>query len=97
MLLASVASFTTLFRHALIALGNDSEKQPLGRREAVQALAARLQFDLSGVEQVLEVRERKSKAKRLDVRDVCARYLAGIEKVAAAVDQALDSDASGRG
>jgi hypothetical protein len=88
-LLHSVPSFATLFRHALTALGG---KPAPGRAEAVQALAQRLQFDPSAIQQALDVRERKADPKGLDVKDVCARYLAAIEKVAAAVDQALDSE-----
>lgn len=91
-LLHSVPSFVTLFRHALIALGGNPAP---GRAEAVQALAQQLQFDPSAIRQALEVRERKADPKKLDVKDVCARYLAAIEKVAAAVDQALDSETHG--
>jgi len=90
--LHSVPSFATLFRHAVIALGGDSNT---GRRDAIQALAQRVQFDPSAMQQALDVRERKADPKKFDVNDVCARYLAAIEKVAAAVDQALDSEASG--
>jgi hypothetical protein len=88
-LLHSVPSFATLFRHALIALGGNPAP---GRADAVQALAQQLQFDPSAIQQALDVRERKADPKKLDVKDVCARYLAAIEKVAAAVDQALDSE-----
>ena len=90
--LHSVPSFTTLFRHALIVLGGAS----LARREAVAALAKRLQFDASAIGQALDVREGKVNRKDLNVPDLCARYLAVIEKVTAAVDQALDSEASGQ-
>lgn len=87
-LLHSVPSFATLFRHALIALGRES---PSGRREAIQQLSKQVQFDPSAMLQVLDVREGKADGKKLDVKDLCARYLAAIEKVAAAVDQALES------
>ena len=98
LLLRSVPSFGTLFRHALIALG---ETPPLGRREAVDALSMRLGFDLSAIHRALDVREhdvreQKSDRKKIDVNDLAARYLAAIEKVTAAVDEALDSEASGR-
>jgi Nucleotidyltransferase domain len=98
LLLRSVPSFGTLFRHALIALG---ETPPPGRREAVDALSMRLGFDLSAIHRALDVREhdvreQKSDRKKIDVNDLAARYLAAIEKVTAAVDEALDSEASGR-
>jgi hypothetical protein len=87
----SVPSFATLFRHALIAVGDVA---PRGRREALQALSTKMKFDLSSVYQLLDVRERKADAKKMQVQDLAARYLAAIEKVTAAVDEALDSDAS---
>jgi nucleotidyltransferase-like protein len=98
LLLRSVPSFGTLFRHALIALG---ETPPPGRREAVDALSMRLGFDLSAIHRALDVREhdvreQKTDRKKIDVNDLAARYLAAIEKVTAAVDEALDSEASGR-
>jgi hypothetical protein len=93
LLLHSVPSFATLFRHALIALGDSSHA---GRREAVQALSKVVGFDSSAITRVLDVRERKADPKTIDVKDLCARYLAAIEKVTAAVDQALESEAPGR-
>jgi len=87
----SAPSFSTLFRHALIAVG---EEAPTGRRDAVQALSTKMKFDPSPVYQLLDIRERKTEAKRIQVQDLAARYLAAIEKVTAAVDEALDSDAS---
>lgn len=91
-ILHSVPSFTTLFRHVLIALGGAS----LARREAVEALAKQLQFDSSAIGQALDIREGKVNKKNLNVTDLCRRYLSAIETVTAAVDQALDSEASGQ-
>lgn len=93
LVLRSVSSFGTLFRHALIALGDDSQS---GRREAIHALSKRLRFDPSAMQQALDVREHKADPKKMDINDLAARYLAAVEKVTAAVDEALDSDASGR-
>ena len=91
-LLHSVASFATLFRHALIVVGAEV---PAGRREAVAALGQRVGFDASAIQQVLDVRERKLEKKKLDLKELCAGYLAAVEKVAAAVDEAGDAKASG--
>jgi len=93
LLLHSVPSFGTLFRHALIALGDSA---PSGRREAVDALSKRAGFDLSAIHQALDVREHKADPKKMNLNDLAARYLAAVEKVTAAVDEALDSEASGR-
>jgi predicted nucleotidyltransferase len=89
LLLGSLPSFVTLFRHALIALG---KTVPSGRREAVEALSREVGFDPSPINQVLNIREHKADPGKMDVKDLFARYLAAIEKVAAAVDRRLDSD-----
>jgi hypothetical protein len=92
LLLRSVSSFATLFRHALIVLGRDA---PVGKREAVQALAMQIGFETSGILQVLDVRERKADRKQFSVTDVFSRYLAALEQVTSAVDKMLDSGATG--
>src|SRR3984885_1805062 len=92
LLLRSVSSFATLFRHALIVLGHDA---PVGKREAVEALSKRIGFDASGILQVLDVRERKSDRKKFNVTDVFSRYLAALEQVTDAVDKMLDSGTAG--
>jgi hypothetical protein len=88
LLLGSLSTFTTLFRHALIALG---ETPPKTKREVVQGLAARVPFDASAFLQLLNIRERKAETKQFDVIDVFARYLTAVQKVTAAVDKMLDS------
>src|ERR1700691_328915 len=91
LLLRSVSSFATLFRHALIVLGHDA---PAAKREAVKALSKQIGLDASGVLQVLDVRERKFERKNFNVAEVFSRYLAALEKVTAAVDKMLDSGAA---
>src|SRR5215471_9938024 len=54
-ILRSAPSFATLFRHALIALGDTSRGT---RREAVMALSQRLGLASSALLQVLDVREK---------------------------------------
>ena len=92
LLLRSVSSFATLFRHALMVLGHDA---PVGKREAVEALSKQIGFDASGILQVLDVRERKVDRRKFEVADVFSRYLAAIEQVTAAVDKMLDSGTAG--
>ncbi len=67
LLLRSLPAFATLFRHALIALG---ETVPGSRRETIQALAGRVGFDASAFLQLLDIRERKSHYKQFEVADV---------------------------
>jgi hypothetical protein len=92
LLLRSVSSFATLFRHALMVLGQDP---PAGKREAVQALSKKIGFDASAFLQVLDVRERKANSKKLDVADVFSRYLLALEQVTAAVDKMLEPGNAG--
>jgi hypothetical protein len=83
LMLKSLSSFTTLFRHVLIELGEQGRKHS---REAVQELASRLNFDPSAFVQLMDVRGTTSDRKQFRAVDVAARYLLAIEKVAAAVD-----------
>ncbi len=87
LLLRSLPSFATLFRHALIAQG---QPVPATRREVVKALAGNLGWDASSFEQVLDVRERRADSKQFRVEAVAAQYLAAVEQVTAAVDRMLD-------
>jgi len=92
LLVRSVSSFATLFRHALMVLGQDA---PVGKREAVQALSKQIGFDASAFMQTLDVRERKANSKKLDVADVFSRYLSALEQVTAAVDKMLEPGSAG--
>jgi hypothetical protein len=83
LLLRSVPSFTTLFRHALIALG---ENAPATRREAVNRLSARLGFDPAPLHELLDVREHRTQAGKLRVAGIVGPYLAAVDRVTAAVD-----------
>jgi hypothetical protein len=88
LMLGSLSTFVTLFRHALIALG---DTPPKTKREVVQALAERVPFDSSAFLQLLNIRERKAETKQWNASDVFARYLAAVQQVTAAVDKMLDS------
>src|SRR5580698_3288370 len=98
-----------LRQQVLLASGNGARLWDLllrsvpsfGTREAVDALSKRVGFDLSAIRRALDVREQdaqeqKADRKKIDVDDLAARYLAAVEKVTAAVDEALDSEASSR-
>ena len=93
LLLGSFSAFATLFRHALIALGDAS---PRSKREAIQALAARIPFDSSALLQLLDIREHKAERKQFDVKDVFARYLTAVYQVTTAVDTMLDASRRGQ-
>jgi len=93
LLLRSAPSFTTLFRHALIALDGSA---PAAKHEAVQALSRRVGFSPSAIDQVLDVREHKLDRGTLDINDVVAGYLAAVQQVCDAVDRMMETDASNR-
>src|SRR6266699_2301138 len=82
-MLNSLSSFTTLFRHVLIEMGEQGRKHS---REAVQELSARLNFDSSAFVQLIDVRAKKADRKQLRAAEVVVNYSSAIEKVAAAVD-----------
>jgi len=92
LLLRSVASFATLFRHAAIALGVPTEN---GKQAALESLSKVIQFDASPIEQLLAVRKRKADRKDVAVRDLAKRYLAAIELVTEAVDKKMESGTLG--
>ena len=88
LLVRSLPSFATLFRHALIVI---KENVASSKRENIRLLAARIGFDAAVFDELLDLREHKKEAKDLDVREVATRYLAAVEHVTEAVDRILDS------
>lgn len=93
LLLGSVPSFSTLFRHALTAIGEESVDS---KRDSVTRLANRLGCQAAAFLQILNIREHKLQRKQVDVEQLCAGYLAMVEQVTAAVDRMLDTAASGQ-
>jgi predicted nucleotidyltransferase len=90
-MLNSLSSFTTLFRHVLIEMGEQGRKHS---REAVMELSARLNFDSSAFVQLMDVRASKAGRKQLRAAEVVAKYLSAVEKVAEAVDTMRSSGAN---
>lgn len=82
-MLHSLSSFTTLFRHVLLAAGEQGRKHS---RDAVAELAGRMNFDASPFVQLMDIRAGKLDRKSVSVSAVAAQYLQTIEKVVAAVD-----------
>ncbi len=82
-MLHSLSSFTTLFRHVLLEMGEQGRKHS---REAVAELSKRLNFDPSAFVQLMDVRAQKLDRKQLRASDVASGYLSTIEQVALAVD-----------
>jgi len=80
----SVSTFTALFRHALIALG---EQPPQPKRAVVDRLAALLGFDASPFHTVLDARE--GKRAQADAFRTFDAYLAAVAHVAEEMDRRL--------
>ena len=89
LLLRSLPAFGTLFRHALIAIG-DTGAGSGSKREVAAALAVKLGIDASVFGELLDIRERKKDRKAARVDEVFARYLKLVEQVTGAVDKMLD-------
>jgi predicted nucleotidyltransferase len=87
LLLRSLPAFGTLFRHALIALGDTGAGT---KRETAAALASKLAIDSSVFAELLDVREGKKDRKSASVDQMFARYLKLVEQVTAQVDKMLD-------
>lgn len=87
LLLNSLSAFGTLFRHALIAIGDAGA---FSKRDAATQLAAKLKVDSSVFAELLDVREQKKDRKTVRVDEVFARYLKLVEEVTGAVDKMLD-------
>jgi predicted nucleotidyltransferase len=87
-MLASVAAFCALFRHALIALGQPAVET---KREAVAAVAALTGADPSGFHAILDFREGKRKERKLDIEAILHSYLEFVEVVTNEVDRRLDA------
>jgi len=87
LLLRSLPAFGTLFRHALIALGDAGAGS---KKEVAAALAAKLGIDADVFGELLDIRERKKNRKAAKLAEMFARYLRLVEQVTTAVDTMLD-------
>jgi predicted nucleotidyltransferase len=87
LMLQSISSFGTLFRHVLIALG---EVPPPHRREVTVKLGELVGFDPKPFLDVYDIREGRSHALHAD--ETFRQYLAIVERVASWVDRKLDAE-----
>lgn len=82
-MLHSLSSFTTLFRHVLIEMGETERRHS---REAVAILSKKLSFGDSAFLQLMDVRSKKSQRGTMRASVLAAQYLDAITIVANAVD-----------
>jgi hypothetical protein len=83
LMLDSVSNFATLFRHTLIAMG---EQPATSKADNIRKLADKVQFEPGIFLQLLQVRSQKAKENEIEPDTAFVQYLAGIEKVVQAVD-----------
>jgi predicted nucleotidyltransferase len=83
---ASVSTFVTLFRHALVVLG---EEPPAGRREIVAAVSQLVGARPEPFQTILDVREGKRPAREVKARETLREYLDLVERVTDEVDRRL--------
>jgi hypothetical protein len=89
---SSISSFSALFRHALIALG---EEPPAGKRAAIDRLGSVLGFDPSSLQAILDVREGKKRGRELDAPATFEAFLNAVSKAAEEMDRRLNAATAG--
>ena len=83
---SSISTFAALFRHALIALGEDP---PPTKRSTMDRLGSVLGFDPSPFHTILEIRERQKREREVDVQATFDAYLDRVARVAEEIDRRL--------
>ncbi len=84
LMLDSLPTFSTLFRHALILGGVAA---PSKKREVFQAMAARFSISTEPFMKLLETREGKCKLADEEIKPLFEAYLTEISRMTAAVDK----------
>lgn len=85
---SSISTFAALFRHALIALGEDP---PPTKRDTMDRLGSVLRFDPSPFHTVFEIREGRKRGRDVDVQATFGAYLDRVSKVADEMDRRLET------
>ena len=88
---SSISTFAALFRHALIALGEDP---PPTKRSTMDRLGSVLGFDPSPFHTVFEVREGRKRGRDVDVQATFDAYLDRVAKVTEEMDRRLAAPAA---
>jgi predicted nucleotidyltransferase len=91
LMVSSISTFVALFRHALIALG---EEPPPTKRATVDRAGAVLEFDPSAFHAVLDIREGRKRGRELAVQAAFDKYLNAVVKATEEVDRRLAIPAS---
>ena len=84
---SSISTFAALFRHALIALG---EEPPRSKRSSVDRLGSVLGFDPSPFHTIFEIREGHKRERDVDVQATFDAYLDRVSTVTDEIDRRLE-------
>ena len=84
LMMASASSFGTLFRHALIVLGQDA---PKSNRAAADDLGRMLSIDTAAFHRVMDLREGKSAVGEMNLEKIFGAYLDLVTKTAEEIDR----------
>jgi hypothetical protein len=87
-MVAAASSFTALFRHALIALGEPAAQN---KRDAIDRVAKLTGVGANGFLAVLDFREKKTKEKDIDVAAAARSYFELVEAVTDEADRRLET------
>jgi len=85
---ASLPVFCALFRHSLVALG---QEPPHGKRAAIDGIAALTGADPSAFHALLEFREGRRAERDIDIEPMLHAYLEFVEVATSEVDRRLDT------
>ena len=83
---SSISTFAALFRHALIALGEDP---PPTKRSTIDRLGSALGFDPAPFHTIFDVREGRKRERDVDVQATFDAYLDRVSKVTEEIDRRL--------
>ena len=88
---SSISTFAALFRHALIALGEDP---PPTKRSTMDRLGSVLGFDPYPFHTIFEIREGRKRGRDVDVQATFDAYLDRVAKVTEEMDRRLAAPAA---
>ena len=88
LMLSSISTFAALFRHALLALG---EEPPTTKRAALDRAGSALGFDPSPFYTLLDIREGRKRRNEVDVQATFDKYLHAVVQATEEVDRRLAS------
>jgi predicted nucleotidyltransferase len=86
LMLSSISTFAALFRHAMLALG---EEPPTTKRATLERAGSALGFDPAPFHTLLDIREGRKRRSELDVQATFDKYLHAVVKATEEVDRRL--------